>query len=160
MNFSLLLNAILFSISVGFYSSATAQFPPQISIGQFDVNSEKKLKINMNNVDIKQVIQWMSEQTKKNFIVDPRVKGRVNVYSNQSMTLTEAYQVFLTMLDVYGFAAVESGNNIKILPNAQARSAGLPIIEQFSDTQADNSELVIHIIKIKKVNFSRMVLRF
>ena len=31
----------------------------------------------------------------------------------------------------------------------QARSAGLPIIEQFSDTQADNSELVIHIIKIK-----------
>ena len=82
-----------------------------------------------NNVDIKQVIQWMSEQTKKNFIVDPRVKGRVNVYSNQLMTLAEAYQVFLTMLDVYGFAAVQSGNNIKILPNAQARSAGLPIIE-------------------------------
>ena len=157
MNFTLLLNAIFFSISVGFYSSATAQFPPQISNDQLAVNSEKKLKINMNNVDIKQVIQWMSEQTKKNFIVDPRVKGRVNVYSNQSMTLTEAYQVFLTMLDVYGFAAVESGNNIKILPNAQARSAGLPIIEQFSDTQADNSELVIHIIKIKNLSPEKIV---
>ncbi|MDG2471656.1 MAG: type II secretion system secretin GspD [Pseudomonadales bacterium] len=111
----------------------------------------------MNNVDIKQVIQWMSEQTKKNFIVDPRVKGRVNVYSNQSMTLNEAYQVFLTTLDVYGFAAVESGNNIKILPNAQARSSGLPVIEQFSDSQADNSELVIHIIKIKNLNPEKIV---
>ncbi|MAV76504.1 MAG: type II secretion system protein GspD [Cellvibrionales bacterium] len=157
MNFSLLLNAIFFSISVGFYSSATAQFPPQISNDQLAVNSEKKLKINMNNVDIKQVIQWMGEQTKKNFIVDPRVKGRVIVYSNQSMTLSEAYQVFLTMLDVHGFAAVQSGNNIKILPNAQARSAGIPIIEQFSDTKADNSELVIHIIKINNLSPEKIV---
>ena len=114
MSLSLLLNTLFFSVFLGFYSSAIAQIAPQISNGQLTVNSEKKLKINMNNVDIKQVIQWMSEQTQKNFIVDPRVKGRVNVYSNQSMTLTEAYQVFLTMLDVYGFAAVESGNNIKI----------------------------------------------
>ena len=76
----------------------------------------------------------------------------MNVYSNQLMTLAEAYQVFLTMLDVYGFAAVQSGNNIKILPNSQARSAGLPIIEQFSDTKADNSELVIHIIKINNLS--------
>jgi general secretion pathway protein D len=157
MIFSLLLNLLLLSTLVVFCSFATAQIPPQIANDQLAVNSERKLKINMNNVDIKQVIQWMSEQTKKNFIVDPRVKGRVNVYSNQSMTLNEAYQVFLTTLDVYGFAAVESGNNIKILPNAQARSSGLPVIEQFSDSQADNSELVIHIIKIKNLNPEKIV---
>ena len=101
MIFSLLLNSLLLSALVVFCSFATAQIPPQIANDQLAVNSERKLKINMNNVDIKQVIQWMSEQTKKNFIVDPRVKGRVNVYSNQSMTLNEAYQVFLTTLDVY-----------------------------------------------------------
>lgn len=157
MIFSHLLNSLLLSTLVVFCSFATAQIPPQIANDQLAVNSERKLKINMNNVDIKQVIQWMSEQTKKNFIVDPRVKGRVNVYSNQSMTLNEAYQVFLTTLDVYGFAAVESGNNIKILPNAQARSSGLPVIEQFSDSQADNSELVIHIIKIKNLNPEKIV---
>lgn len=157
MIFSLLLNSLLLSTLVVFCSFATAQIPPEIANDQLTVNSERKLKINMNNVDIKQVIQWMSEQTKKNFIVDPRVKGRVNVYSNQSMTLNEAYQVFLTTLDVYGFAAVESGNNIKILPNAQARSSGLPVIEQFSDSQADNSELVIHIIKIKNLNPEKIV---
>ncbi len=148
---------LLLPMLVVFSSSLTAQIQPQINPSQTVINTEKQLKINMNNVDIKQVIQWMSEQTKKNFIVDPRVKGRVNVYSNQSMTLTEAYQVFLTTLDVYGFAAVESGNNIKILPNAQARSAGLPVVAQFSDSQADNSELVIHIIKIKNLSPEKIV---
>ena len=157
MIFLMLSYLLLLPMLVVFSSSLTAQIQPKINPSQTVIHAEKQLKINMNNVEIKQVIQWMSEQTKKNFIVDPRVKGRVNVYSNQSMTLTEAYQVFLTTLDVYGFAAVESGNNIKILPNAQARSAGLPVVEQFSDSQADNSELVIHIIKIKNLSPQKIV---
>lgn len=140
-----------------FAVSAKAQGQPQTSQPTDEIIPEKKLKINMKNVELRQVIQWMSEQTNKNFIVDPRVKGRVNVYSNQLMTLKESYQVFLTTLDVYGYAAVESGNNIKILPNAQARSAGLPIIEQFSDSKSDNSELVIHIIKINNLSPQKIV---
>lgn len=120
-------------------------------------DSIEKVRINMNNAEIRTVIQWVAEQTNKNFIIDPRVKGRISVLSNQPMTLDEAYQVFLTALDVYGFAAVESGNNVKVIPNAQARSAGLPIIESFNDPNDDNSELVLHVIRVENISANEVV---
>ena len=120
-------------------------------------NTEKNVRINMNNADIRAVIQWVSEKTNKNFIIDPRVKGRINVLSNQPMSMEEAYQVFLTALDVYGFAAVESGNNVKILPNSQARSSGLPVITDFNNPNDDNSQLVIHVIQVKNILASDVV---
>ena len=115
------------------------------------------VRINMNNAEIRSVIQWVAEKTNKNFIIDPRVKGRISVLSNQPMSMDQAYQVFLTALDVYGFAAVESGNNVKIIPNAQARSAGLPIVETFNNPEADNSELVLHVIKVNNISANEVV---
>ncbi len=118
---------------------------------------QNKVRINMNNAEIRTVIQWVAEQTKKNFIIDPRVKGRMSVLSSQPMTMDEAYQVFLTALDVYGFAAVESGDNVKIIPNAQARSAGLPIVEQFGGGGDGNAELVLHVIKVNNIAANEVV---
>lgn len=120
-------------------------------------NDSADVRINMNNAEIRSVIQWVAEKTNKNFIIDPRVKGRISVLSNQPMSMDQAYQVFLTALDVYGFAAVESGNNVKIIPNAQARSSGLPIVETFNNPNADNSELVLHVIKVKNISANEVV---
>jgi len=120
-------------------------------------NDSGDVRINMNNAEIRSVIQWVAEKTNKNFIIDPRVKGRISVLSNQPMSMDQAYQVFLTALDVYGFAAVESGNNVKIIPNAQARSAGLPIVETFNNPDADNSELVLHVIKVNNISANEVV---
>lgn len=120
-------------------------------------NNAGTVRINMNNAEIRTVIQWIAEKTNKNFIIDPRVKGRISVLSNQPMSMDQAYQVFLTALDVYGFAAVESGNNVKIIPNAQARSAGLPIVETFNNPDADNSELVLHVIKVNNISANEVV---
>ncbi|MBT6579234.1 MAG: hypothetical protein HOO01_03095, partial [Cellvibrionales bacterium] len=132
------LSAMLITFDVSAQANATAQA----------ANNSADVRINMNNAEIRSVIQWVAEKTNKNFIIDPRVKGRISVLSNQPMSMDQAYQVFLTALDVYGFAAVESGNNVKIIPNAQARSSGLPIVETFNNPDADNSELVLHVIKV------------
>ncbi len=118
---------------------------------------DEMVRINMNNANIREVIQWISEQTQKNFIIDPRVKGKLSVLSSQPMTMDEAYQVFLTALDVYGFAVVESGNNVKVIPNAQARASGLPIIESFSRAEAESAELVIHVVKINNIAAAEVV---
>lgn len=116
---------------------------------------DEMIKINMNKVDIRDVISWMSEQTLKNYIIDPRVKGKLSVLSNKEMTFAEAEQVFLTALDVYGFAIVESGNNVKVIPNAQARSAGLPVVEQF--TSNDDGDLVIHVLSVENLAATEVV---
>ena len=118
---------------------------------------DEKIRLNMNNADIKTVIQWIAEQTNKNFIIDPRVKGRLSVLSNQPMTMDEAYQVFLAALDVYGFAAIESGNNVKIIPNAQARTAGLPVLESFTNADGQSEELVLHVISVENIQANELV---
>lgn len=141
------LSAMLITFDVSAQANATAQA----------ANNSADVRINMNNAEIRSVIQWVAEKTNKNFIIDPRVKGRISVLSNQPMSMDQAYQVFLTALDVYGFAAVESGNNVKIIPNAQARSSGLPIVETFNNPDADNSELVLHVIKVKNISANEVV---
>ena len=143
----LMLTTVFITLDVSAQTVASAQ----------PANDSADVRINMNNAEIRSVIQWVAEKTNKNFIIDPRVKGRISVLSNQPMSMDQAYQVFLTALDVYGFAAVESGNNVKIIPNAQARSSGLPIVETFNDPDADNSELVLHVIKVNNISANEVV---
>ena len=85
------------------------------------------ITLNLKDADINAVINTVSEVTGKNFIVDPRVKGRVNIISARPMDKAEIYQVFLSILDVHGFSAVPSGGIIKILPNASAKQGALPV---------------------------------
>ena len=145
-------------LSLNVYSQNASQAANQINPALVAANNNAgTVRINMNNAEIRTVIQWIAEKTNKNFIIDPRVKGRISVLSNQPMSMAQAYQVFLTALDVYGFAAVESGNNVKIIPNAQARSAGLPIVETFNNPDADNSELVLHVIKVNNISANEVV---
>jgi len=76
---------------------------------------------NYKDADIRQVIEAVGEVTGKNFILDPRVKAQVTMLSASPMTPDAFYEAFLSILSVYGFVAVPSGDVIKILPDANAR---------------------------------------
>lgn len=76
--------------------------------------------LNLRDADISSLIATVSEITGRNFIIDPRVTGKVNVISNRPMSAEEVYDVFLSVLRVNGFAAVGAGNIIKIVPEALA----------------------------------------
>ncbi|MDH5371254.1 MAG: type II secretion system protein GspD, partial [Gammaproteobacteria bacterium] len=67
--------------------------------------SSSKVTLNFNATDINAVISAVSEMTGRNFIVDPRVKGKVTVISHRALKASEIYQVFLSVLKVHGFAA-------------------------------------------------------
>jgi general secretion pathway protein D len=68
----------------------------------------------------------MSEQTKKNFIFDERVQGKITIISPRRVTLGEAYDVFLSVLQAKGFTTVPQGNTIKIVPAREARQDTIP----------------------------------
>jgi general secretion pathway protein D len=80
--------------------------------------------LNLKDADIRVFIETVSEITGKSFIIDPRVEGRVNVVSRKPMDADEVYQVFESVLRINGYAAVASGNVIKIVPEAVARQDG------------------------------------
>jgi general secretion pathway protein D len=79
-------------------------------------NQEKEISIDFDNVDIRVLIKFMSELTSKNFVVDRDVRGNVTIVSPKKLTVDEAYRVFESVLEVYGFTAVPAGNIIKIIP--------------------------------------------
>ncbi|MGE5285281.1 MAG: type II secretion system secretin GspD [Actinomycetota bacterium] len=79
------------------------------------------LSMDFTDVDLPVLIKFMSEQTKKNFIFDERVQGKITIISPRRVTLDEAYDVFLNVLQVKGFTTVSQGNTIKIIPAREAR---------------------------------------
>jgi len=74
---------------------------------------QEEIKLNFQDVDIRALINTVAEVSGKNFIVDPRVKGKVSVISGKSVTPDELYDYFLAILEVHNFATVGSGSVIK-----------------------------------------------
>lgn len=79
------------------------------------------LSMDFTDVDLPVLIKFMSEQTKKNFIFDERVQGKITIISPRRVTLEEAYDVFLYVLQAKGFTTVSQGNTIKIVAAREAR---------------------------------------
>lgn len=76
---------------------------------------------NLSNVNIRSVIAEVSRSTGTNFLIDPRVQGTVSIVSAEPLSNKELYPVFLSMLQVAGYAAVPSGNVTKIIPIMDVR---------------------------------------
>ncbi len=90
------------------------------------VNAQNdEFSLNLKDVDIHTLIETVADATGKNFIVDPRVTGNISVITSTPMKASQVYDVFLSILKVNGYAAVPSGNVIKIVPNLSAKEDGL-----------------------------------
>ncbi|HEY6097255.1 MAG TPA: type II secretion system secretin GspD, partial [Candidatus Deferrimicrobium sp.] len=79
------------------------------------------LSMDFTDVELPVLIKFMSEQTRKNFIFDERVQGKITIISPRRVTLEEAYDVFLYVLQAKGFTTVTQGNTIKIVAAREAR---------------------------------------
>ena len=77
--------------------------------------------LNWKDADIRQVVEAVSAVTGKNFILDPRVTGRVTLLSPTPLGPDALYEAFLSILQVHGYVAIPSGDIIKIIPDATAR---------------------------------------
>ena len=77
--------------------------------------------LNFVNADIEGVVKAVSEITGKNFVLDPRVKGTVNIVSARPVPRALVYEVFLSALRLQGYAAVEERGVVKIIPEADAK---------------------------------------
>ncbi|MDJ0927315.1 MAG: type II secretion system secretin GspD [Gammaproteobacteria bacterium] len=110
---------------------------------------------NYKDADIRQVIEAVSEITGKNFVLDPRVKAQVTMLSSVPMTPDAFYEAFLSILSVYGFVAVPSGNVIKILPDANARQVPGSEMSPESGRRAD--DIVTQVIQVRNVAAAQLV---
>jgi len=110
--------------------------------------SQRFVSIDFNNVDISVFIKFISELTGKNFVIDQRVKGKVTIISPSKISVDEAYKVFESVLDVHGFATVETGKLIKIIPAPDARTKNIETRTQ-ARGDSDNDQMVTQLMPLR-----------
>lgn len=105
---------------------------------------------NFRNSDILEVIRAVQTVTGKTMVIDPRVRGEITVISSEPVSADVYYSIFLRALDVNGFTAIETADNlISILPTQDARSAPLPFSDYDRD---DSSSYVTEAIQLENVS--------
>lgn len=104
------------------------------------------------NVDIGLVIESVSKATGKRFVVDPRVKGKVNFISSEPIDSDSLYQSFLSILAVHNYIAVEDEAVVKILPAGLARSqVGMATKDSLND------DWVTEVLSVKFIDSGKLV---
>ena len=116
---------------------------------------QEKITLNLKDADITALISTVAEVTGRNFIIDPRVKAKVTVISKEAMAPEELYRVFQSVLQVHGFAAVESGPIIKIVPDINAKQIGIRTVGRGSES--DEDEMVTRVIVVQNIPVAQLV---
>ena len=86
----------------------------------FIVHAQETFILNYEDVDIKKVTQDIANFSKKTIILDPRVKGKVTIFSNSSLSSDEVWDVYLRTIQVNGFSALNDENFVRIVPENEA----------------------------------------
>jgi len=106
-------------------------------------------KINLRDADLTAFINEVADITGKNFAVDPRVRGNVTVISNKPLNKDEVYDLFLGVLNVNGVVALPSGNTVKLVPDSNAKNAGIPYDAR---SRAGGDQIVTRVIWLQNTN--------
>jgi general secretion pathway protein D len=115
----------------------------------------QRITPNFKDADIQQVAEAVSAATGKTFIIDPRVRAQVTMLSSTPMTPAAFYEAFLSILQVYGFVAVPSGNITKILPDANARQ--FPANDLPDHVSSTSDEMVTQVLDVKNVSAAQLI---
>src|SRR5260370_34617580 len=89
--------------------------------------ADEPVTLNFVNADIEAVVKAVAEMTGRNFVLDPRVKGVINIVSSRPVPVSLVYPTLLSALRLQGYAAVETDGITKIVPEADAKQHGSPV---------------------------------
>ena len=85
-----------------------------------ELYAQETFILNYEEVDIKKVTQDIAQFSKKTIILDPRVKGKISIYSNATLDRDQVWNVFLRTIQVNGFSAISDNGFVRIVPENEA----------------------------------------
>jgi general secretion pathway protein D len=103
------------------------------------------------------VVKAVSEITGKNFVLDPRVKGTINIVSAKPMSRALVYEVFLSALRLQGFTAVEERGRVAIVPEIDAKLHQSPILTAQEKSRAAGDIIQTQVFKLQYESAKRLV---
>jgi len=109
--------------------------------------------LNLKGADLETLVETVAKATGKNFVLDPKVQGKVTVVSHKPVSGEELYAIFLSVLEVHGFMAVPVGSVIKILPDNDLKYQAKPD----SDASVGSDEVVAQVFRLRFVDAGRII---
>ncbi len=97
------------------------------TLAQPRAGAGEPVTLNFSNADIEAVARTMASITGRNIVVDPRVKGTINLSTDKPVSPQAAYHQFLATLRLAGFTVVDSAGLLKVVPEADAKLQGGPV---------------------------------
>ena len=137
----LLLVGLLFSICL--FSSAQ-------SLAE-DIVEGDRVTLSLHQADIQDLVRWASAVTQKTIIIHPTVKGNVTVVAGEPMSREQAYQVFLSVLQVHGYMVVDTDQALKVLPINLGQENDSSLLGEASISPED---MVVRILVVKNISAS------
>ena len=115
------------------------------------------ITLNFVNADIESVARALASLTKRSLVVDPRVKGTINLSTDKPVAPDAAWNQFLAVLRLQGFAMIETQGLYKILPEAEAKLQGGQVAVVPAGTAPNNAQVMTQIFKLTHENANNLV---
>jgi general secretion pathway protein D len=124
------------------------------SVVQAAPAEKDKIALNFVNAEIEAVVKTVSIISGRNFVLDPRVKGTINVVSSSPIAPELAYPILVSALRLQGFAVIENNGVTKIVPEADAKTHAIPTTSRSS---AANAQIITRVFAIRSESASQLL---
>jgi general secretion pathway protein D len=117
--------------------------------------NEEVVSLTFANADIETVIRAIGKISNRNILIDPRVKGTLNIVTSKPVTSEEAYQIMLSALRMQGYAVVEDRGIVKVVPEAEAKTHSVPVSRARDKLKGER--MVTHVFHIKNESATQLL---
>ncbi len=125
--------------------------------GLLMAQSRGMVSLNFNDVEIADFLKMMSAYTGKNITVSDKVRGKITLISQKKIPAAEAYNLMVSILQVKGYAVIETGNVIKVVPlNEAILNNNEVIIDNDDKVSAVDDRAVTYILSLEYADAAEM----
>ncbi len=108
---------------------------------------ESEYQLALEDADIRELARWASDQTGKSIIIHPDVQGKVTVLAGAPVSKEEAYGIFLSILELHGYAVIQTNDSLNVVPAPLANTKSV-----ISDNGSiDRQDLVVKIVRVNSM---------
>lgn len=150
--------AMLSAFWAGILLAASVNAQPSQNTNTTQASSsgnEKTWAFNFKETEIKELVRYVAKSLNKTIIVDPKVKGKVQVITSKAVNAKQMYDLFLSILEVHGFAAIESGEVLRVVPSKDARTSPVPVVTE--TPKEVSSGIITQVIQLENISAAKLI---
>lgn len=145
--------------------AATLLFSGMLDYGFNPLFAAKKTKevkdntfsLNFNDVEISEFVNVMSQIIGKNIILSDKVKGKITVSSAKKVPISEAFNIMKSILEIKGFAVIETDNLIKVVPIKEAIQKNTDVIIDGNKVKLETDNAVTYLLAVNNADATEIM---